>query len=215
MWAAGSAGCRRRSILAESDFKVYLVERGPSIGGVIAQLDKTFPTNDCAMCTMAPRLVEVARHPNIELLTQSEIDSTLHAFWDLFAMLADEGATIHVDAGAYPIACWGIERAAARGARVVRFARHDPDALRRHVGREARGGARQVVVTDGFCPGCGRPAPLRDYLDVVRPMEDCSSWMTRRRSGSSGGAASLPRRTDRAAAGRFASPAQVGRPPWW
>ena len=98
------------------------------------------------------------------------LPSTLHAFWDLFAMLADEGATIHVDAGAYPIACWGIERAAARGARVVRFAHHDLEALRRHVGREARGGARPIVVTDGFCPGCGRPAPLRDYLDVVRPL---------------------------------------------
>jgi len=70
----GIGGMQAALDLAESDFKVYLVERSPSIGGVMAQLDKTFPTNDCAMCTMAPRLVEVARHPNIELLTHSEIE---------------------------------------------------------------------------------------------------------------------------------------------
>jgi len=70
----GIGGMQAALDLAESDFKVYLVERGPSIGGVMAQLDKTFPTNDCAMCTMAPRLVEVARHPNIELLTNTQIE---------------------------------------------------------------------------------------------------------------------------------------------
>ncbi|MBM4354692.1 MAG: CoB--CoM heterodisulfide reductase iron-sulfur subunit A family protein [Deltaproteobacteria bacterium] len=60
--------------LANADFRVYLVESKPSIGGVMAQLDKTFPTNDCAMCTEAPRLVEVARHPNIRLLAFSEVE---------------------------------------------------------------------------------------------------------------------------------------------
>jgi len=53
---------------------VYLAERGPAIGGVMAQLDKTFPTNDCAMCTMAPRLVEIGRHKDIEILTLSEVE---------------------------------------------------------------------------------------------------------------------------------------------
>ncbi|UCE75510.1 MAG: CoB--CoM heterodisulfide reductase iron-sulfur subunit A family protein [Methanomassiliicoccales archaeon] len=60
--------------LAESGFKVYLLERSPCIGGVMAQLDKTFPTNDCAMCIMAPKLVATGRHPNIELITNSEIE---------------------------------------------------------------------------------------------------------------------------------------------
>lgn len=61
--------------LAEAGFKVYMVEKSPSIGGVMAQLDKTFPTNDCAMCTLAPRMVEAGGHLNIEKLIYSEIES--------------------------------------------------------------------------------------------------------------------------------------------
>jgi len=60
--------------LADLGFRVYLVENKPSIGGVMSQLDKTFPTLDCSMCTLAPRMVEVARHPNIELMTYSEVE---------------------------------------------------------------------------------------------------------------------------------------------
>jgi len=69
----GIAGMQASLDLADQDFKVYLVERSPSIGGRMAQLDKTFPTNDCAMCIEGPKMVEVARHPNIELLTYSEV----------------------------------------------------------------------------------------------------------------------------------------------
>ena len=61
--------------LANADFKVYMLDTSPAIGGTMAQLDKTFPTNDCSMCIMSPKLVDVARHPNIELLTWSEIES--------------------------------------------------------------------------------------------------------------------------------------------
>ncbi|MBN2035883.1 MAG: NAD(P)H-dependent oxidoreductase subunit E [Chitinispirillaceae bacterium] len=60
--------------LANAGYKVYLVEKGPAIGGVMAQLDKTFPTNDCAMCTLAPRMVECGNHLNIEKLTYSEVE---------------------------------------------------------------------------------------------------------------------------------------------
>ncbi len=60
--------------LANGGIKVYLAEKRPAIGGVMAQLDKTFPTNDCAMCTMAPRLVEIGRHKDIEILTLSEVE---------------------------------------------------------------------------------------------------------------------------------------------
>jgi heterodisulfide reductase subunit A-like polyferredoxin len=59
--------------LVEAGFKVYVVERSPSIGGTMSQLDKTFPTNDCAMCIMSPKLVEVGRNPNIELITSAEL----------------------------------------------------------------------------------------------------------------------------------------------
>lgn len=60
--------------LAEMGVKVYLVEKDPSIGGRMAQLDKTFPTMDCSACILTPKMVEVAQHPNIELLTYSEVD---------------------------------------------------------------------------------------------------------------------------------------------
>ncbi len=69
----GIAGMQAALDLAESGIKVYLVERNPAIGGAMAQLDKTFPTNDCAMCTLAPRMVDCGRHINIEKLTYSEI----------------------------------------------------------------------------------------------------------------------------------------------
>lgn len=69
----GIAGIQASLDLASAGYKVYLVERSPAIGGVMAQLDKTFPTNDCAMCIMSPKLVEVGRHPDIEILTLSEI----------------------------------------------------------------------------------------------------------------------------------------------
>jgi len=70
---AGIGGMQASLDLAEAGFKVYLVESSPAIGGTMAQLDKTFPTNDCAMCIMSPKLVEVGRHLNIEILTTSEV----------------------------------------------------------------------------------------------------------------------------------------------
>lgn len=72
---AGVGGMQASLDLAESGYKVFLVEKGPSIGGVMAQLDKTFPTNDCAMCTLSPRMVDCGGHLNIEKLTYSEIES--------------------------------------------------------------------------------------------------------------------------------------------
>jgi heterodisulfide reductase subunit A len=71
---AGISGMQTSLDLAESGFKVYLVEKTSSIGGVMAALDKTFPTNDCAMCTIAPTLVGTGRHHNIEVITCSDID---------------------------------------------------------------------------------------------------------------------------------------------
>ena len=70
---AGITGMQSALDLAEAGFKVYLVEKTTSIGGRMAQLDKTFPTNDCAMCTISPRLIDVARHDNIEIVTGAEL----------------------------------------------------------------------------------------------------------------------------------------------
>jgi heterodisulfide reductase subunit A len=69
----GVAGIQASLDLADSGFKVYLVDQGSSIGGVMAQLDKTFPTNDCSMCILSPKLVATGRHPNISILTNAEI----------------------------------------------------------------------------------------------------------------------------------------------
>jgi NADH:ubiquinone oxidoreductase subunit E len=70
---AGVAGIQASLDLADMGYKVYLVENKPSIGGAMAQLDKTFPTNDCAMCLLSPKLVDTARHPNIEIITNTDL----------------------------------------------------------------------------------------------------------------------------------------------
>jgi heterodisulfide reductase subunit A len=70
----GVAGIQAALDLGNMGFKVYLVESKPSIGGVMAQLDKTFPTGDCAICILAPKMVELARHPNVTLLSYSEVE---------------------------------------------------------------------------------------------------------------------------------------------
>lgn len=69
----GIAGMQASLDLAEMGIHVRLVEKNPSIGGKMAQLDKTFPTNDCAICIQSPKLVEVGRHPNIDVLAYSEV----------------------------------------------------------------------------------------------------------------------------------------------
>jgi 8-amino-7-oxononanoate synthase len=96
--------------------------------------------------------------------------STLHLMWDLFGALAEERVALFADAEVYPIARWGVERAAARGAPARDFAHFDADDLRRTLaGAITRSSRRPVIVTDGFCPGCGRVAPLDAYVDAMRP----------------------------------------------
>ena len=70
---AGITGIQASLDLAESGFKVYLVDSSPAIGGRMAQLDKTFPTGDCAMCILSPKLVECARNKNIEIITLADV----------------------------------------------------------------------------------------------------------------------------------------------
>ena len=69
----GVAGVQAALDLTELGFKVHLVEKSGAIGGVMARLDKTFPTNDCSLCILAPKLVEAGRDPNIDILTKSEL----------------------------------------------------------------------------------------------------------------------------------------------
>lgn len=109
---------------------------------------------------------ELARLHGSEAATL--LPSTLHLFWDLFRMLARKGTVILCDAELYPIARWGVERAAALGTPVHSFAHHDGAALARIVDRLARANLRPIIVADGYCPACGAPAPIRAYAEIAR-----------------------------------------------
>lgn len=71
---AGIAGIQAALDIADAGFQVYLVEKTPSVGGHMAQLDKTFPTLDCSACILTPKMVDVANHPNIELMSYSQLE---------------------------------------------------------------------------------------------------------------------------------------------
>ena len=70
----GVAGIQAALDLADAGHQVYLVEKQPSIGGIMAQLDKTFPTMDCSICVLGPKMMDVGRHPRIKLMTHSEVE---------------------------------------------------------------------------------------------------------------------------------------------
>jgi 8-amino-7-oxononanoate synthase len=92
--------------------------------------------------------------------------STLHLFWDLIPMLARWPAVLYLEAGSYPIAGWGVERAAGKGAPVRTFPHHDAVALCRLLERHPPG-SPAVVICDGISPCCGQAAPLGDYLAIL------------------------------------------------
>jgi len=72
---AGVSGIQASLDLANSGFKVYLVDKAPAIGGKMAKLDKTFPTNDCSMCILSPKFIECSKNPNITIITYAEVES--------------------------------------------------------------------------------------------------------------------------------------------
>ncbi len=71
---AGISGIQAALDLAQTGFKVFLVDKAPAIGGKMSQLDKTFPTNDCSMCIESPKFIECDRHPNIDILSYTEVE---------------------------------------------------------------------------------------------------------------------------------------------
>ena len=73
MVGGGISGIQASLDLAGTGFRVFLVDKSPAIGGKMSQLDKTFPTNDCSMCIESPKFIECSRHPNIEILTHTEV----------------------------------------------------------------------------------------------------------------------------------------------
>ena len=91
-----------------------------------------------------------------------------------------------MDAGTYAVARWGVERAAAQAFSVRHFPHHDASAARVLVQRDSHSGTRPIVVTDGFCPACGKAAPIAELLQCVERSAGVSwSSMTRRRSACS------------------------------
>ena len=72
---AGVGGIQAALDAAASGFKVYLVDKGPAIGGKMSQLDKTFPTNDCSMCILSPKFIECATNPNITIITSTTVEA--------------------------------------------------------------------------------------------------------------------------------------------
>ncbi|HEX9618298.1 MAG TPA: FAD-dependent oxidoreductase [Anaerolineales bacterium] len=93
----GIAGMQASLDLADQGFKVYLVEANSAIGGKMAQLDKTFPTNDCAMCTISPKLVETGRHPNIEILTGTQVQEVNGQVGDFSVTVWREPRYVKID----------------------------------------------------------------------------------------------------------------------
>lgn len=94
--------------------------------------------------------------------------STLHLVWDLFGIFAARQPSIFLDGGTYPVARWGVERAVARGSALTVFRHHDARALRQAFVSRRKAQSWPVIVTDGFCPSCGRPAPIADYAEIAR-----------------------------------------------
>ena len=72
---AGISGMQSALDIADKGYKVVILDKTSTIGGAMVKLDKTFPTNDCSICTAAPKMVELSRHPNIELITYAEVNS--------------------------------------------------------------------------------------------------------------------------------------------
>ncbi|MDA3791584.1 MAG: FAD-dependent oxidoreductase [Desulfobacula sp.] len=94
---AGIAGIQASLDLADSGYLVYLVDKNTAIGGTMAQLDKTFPTNDCSMCIISPKLVEAGRHLNIELITMAQIHEVTGEEGDFTVTLKEQPRFIDLE----------------------------------------------------------------------------------------------------------------------
>ena len=93
----GIGGMQASLDLAEMGYFVHLVDSSPVIGGVMAQLDKTFPTNDCSMCILSPKLVECGRHLNINLITNAEVKGIEGEAGDFLVTIAKKPRYIDVE----------------------------------------------------------------------------------------------------------------------
>jgi heterodisulfide reductase subunit A len=101
----GIAGIQASLDLAEKGHKVYLVEKSPSIGGRMAQLDKTFPTLDCSGCILTPKMMDVGNHPNIELMTYSELISVDGSVGNYTVKIREKARFVDMDKCTGCLAC--------------------------------------------------------------------------------------------------------------
>lgn len=163
---------RRREPGAGADFtsSLYLGIRHPSRSlrpwfqfttGKPAAVEKAPPAP-----AVAAALAELQGCERVTLLP-----STLHLFFDLFEALRRDPISLYIDAAAYPIARWGAERAVMRGVPVRDIPHYDPEAAYRMIKADEAAGLRPIILADGFCPDCGRHAPLRAYLQCVVPLD--------------------------------------------
>jgi len=102
----GIAGIQAALTYAKSGKKVYLVEQQPSIGGHMSQLDKTFPTLDCSACILTPKMSEAGKHPNIELLTWSEVEEISGYIGNFKAKIRKKARYVDIDKCNGCGACW-------------------------------------------------------------------------------------------------------------
>jgi heterodisulfide reductase subunit A len=84
---AGISGMQSALDIADKGYKAVIIDKTSTIGGAMVKLDKTFPTNDCSICTAAPKMVELARHPNIELITYAEMNKLIGKKGDFTAQI--------------------------------------------------------------------------------------------------------------------------------
>ncbi len=102
----GIAGIQAALTYANSGKKVYLVEKQPSIGGHMSMLDKTFPTLDCSACILTPKMSEVGKHPNIELLSWSEVKEVSGFVGNFKAKIRKKARYVDIDKCNGCGACW-------------------------------------------------------------------------------------------------------------
>lgn len=96
--------------------------------------------------------------------------STLHLFWDLLGLFDPKYFKVYKDDLLYPIATWGLEHAISKGMKMQGFRHLHAFDLSKKVYQDRRDKRRPIVLTDGFCPRCGKIAPIRDYLKILKPL---------------------------------------------
>ena len=104
----GIAGIQAALEIAASGHTVYLVEREPSIGGHMSQLDKTFPTLDCSACILTPKMSDVGSHPNIKLMTFSEVEDVSGYVGNFKVKIKKKARYVDVDKCNGCGTCWNI-----------------------------------------------------------------------------------------------------------